>query len=973
MTSQTTHVAQRALPFAVTFNLLLLTTAAAMAQPKAPPPPVRYNVKLRYQIDTRGLVHVAQFDEMVAGLKKKGFEFNPKLDDLPPTLREDPDKNLLTGSVLNKNAVNLLDVHFVQTILLIPDTMALPKDPSQRVQVELELAIGFSQAKQLELVEQLRALLVVFGFEEMLGYDHHGFTGKPNTRLRGSIPMDQLETLLKDVRRQPSGWFAPIIPPEKLPEPIKTTSPILFTRVIADPEPPRPLKPPAPPEGRGDQAYEKIDAQLWKLIVANKPHTDDLRIEIILATNPTDESSWRPAISKTAPRFRNEGWLGHIVTGVFPRPPVDEKGKAYEEVVILDFDQIKAVAKLPFVSAVRLPQPALVHADPEMAFKGDNALALQKSGLEAYHKKGQKGKGLRLAVIDSDFRSWQEALDAGKLPKGTFLIDLTRERNAGLVPDPTPGDPDQLGHGTQCAIAAALAAPDATIILVRIDPAAPLMLKTAVEYMFGAYVLSPYLTDRHDELVYAKNKLIKYREQIALEHKIILSNYDDDKEMTETFGFLGPVAGWVVLPRRWLFAREAELAKAEKQFEQRQFQFTDYLKSIQALKGIDIVSCSLVWNDGYPLGARGHLTKWLDDKLRPQYVVNAAGKKVVKGHRPLWFQSAGNTNGQSWQGLFRDVDGNGVMEFASPGGKLPPGSWTPELNFLAWQPFQGEQQPELPAGTNFRVSLQWTEPHDPSYFFDLGEPDGYLNPLVVLQVKILRQRDPAGAKLSQDDFEEVARSFMLPQRLDNYPGSATYELFVDWTVAKPGRYAVRVEKLQSSRWILVRDEKTVALEFVKLSDLTSTGIRPLGAPTLPKIEKHWELRPRLFVHALGGTSSTKGRPVFRDFSTGLGNVGVPSDGRVLIDVGAANFDGKAEAFSAAGPPSGMELRLYPTAMAYDRLDVSAAGKKGPAFGTSLAAPFAAGTAAVMIQSGTSPTEFLEALHTKGKKEGPGTK
>jgi hypothetical protein len=94
---------------------------------------------------------------------------------------------------------------------------------------------------------------------------------------------------------------------------------------------------------------------------------------------------------------------------------------------------------------------------------------------------------------------------------------------------------------------------------------------------------------------------------------------------------------------------------------------------------------------------------------------------------------------------------------------------------------------------------------------------------------------------------------------------------------------------------------------------------------------------------------------------------VPSDGRVLIDVGAANFDGKAEPFSAAGPPSGMELRQYPTAMAYDRLDVSAAGKKGPAFGTSLAAPFAAGTAAVMIRAGTSPTEFLEALHKQQKK------
>ena len=62
----------------------------------------------------------------------------------------------------------------------------------------------------------------------------------------------------------------------------------------------------------------------------------------------------------------------------------------------------------------------------------------------------------------------------------------------------------------------------------------------------------------------------------------------------------------------------------------------------------------------------------------------------------LWFQSVGNTRGQSWAGLFRDVDGNGVLEFAAAGpdskdgmSRPLPGRWTSELNFLSWQPHDG--------------------------------------------------------------------------------------------------------------------------------------------------------------------------------------------------------------------------------------------------------------------------------------------
>ena len=86
------------------------------------------------------------------------------------------------------------------------------------------------------------------------------------------------------------------------------------------------------------------------------------------------------------------------------------------------------------------------------------------------------------------------------------------------------------------------------------------------------------------------------------------------------------------------------------------------------------MSCSLVWEDGYPVGGSSPLSRWFNDSPAPGF---------------LWFQSAGNTQGQSWAGVFRDEDGNGVMEFVAPGAKLPAERWTPELNFLGWQPYAG--------------------------------------------------------------------------------------------------------------------------------------------------------------------------------------------------------------------------------------------------------------------------------------------
>src|SRR5262249_39286903 len=113
----------------------------------------------------------------------------------------------------------------------------------------------------------------------------------------------------------------------------------------------------------------------------------------------------------------------------------------------------------------------------------------------------------------------------------------------------------------------------------------------------------------------------------------------------------------------------------------------------------------------------------------------------------LWFQSAGNTRGQTWSGLFHDEDDNGFMEFAPAGSPLKKGQWTRELSFLAWQPFNKQETAELPSGVRLRISLQWREPHDPDYYMRAGDDDFYRKPLADLRLSLLRQRDPSGKTL----------------------------------------------------------------------------------------------------------------------------------------------------------------------------------------------------------------------------------
>ncbi len=706
--------------------ILLARAEATAAELPGPPPPPRYQIVLRYRIAAARDQHVVQYDALIAHLKALDFEFDSPLDKNPETDREDRSKNTLRGTVPSDQVLKILRNPNVASVLVLPVEFEYPpKDLDAVVRIHLELAGGFGVERQRELAEQVKAILHALNFREVPSYDHHGHSGRPFTRIAGTIPQGRLEVLLKDLRGQPAGWFAPRLAPGDLPTPLRNVNPVQLIEVERDSEPI--VQVPVPKE-RSPEFLEKISSDLWALVGEKGQDNETVRVELVFAGTLAAEGRWQNLLKEAVPTLFVEGQVGQVVS------------------VIVNHAQVRTLAVLPGISTIRLPRLARVDVEPTAVLPGNNAKALAKSGLEELHRKGFRGQDVRLAVIDTDFRGWSELLKQGKLPPSTRLVDLTAERDPEILPAPVvyprgtgPSDLEvlpasaakQVGHGTQCALAATLAVPQVSLVLVRIDGSSPYELDELARYFRGGSLLSPYIDRRRDELVTARAELNLLRFHVLFERRLILESFTDERDLEKDFGFLGPVYGWVFSQRTWIRDQVAYVDKLEKALTQRNRRFFDLVEDIRSLAGITLVSNPLVWNEGYAVGAASPLSRALERQL-----ATAPVRPGAKAAPLLWFQSAGNTRGQTWTGLFHDDDSNGLMEFAPAQQKLKPGAWTTELNFLAWKPFAKDEVAELPEGARLRIALQWREPHDPDYYLRAGDEDDlYRKPLAELRVR----------------------------------------------------------------------------------------------------------------------------------------------------------------------------------------------------------------------------------------------
>ncbi len=277
-----------------------------------------------------------------------------------------------------------------------------------------------------------------------------------------------------------------------LPLLLRTDSPVRVTEVQPGLPLPRAWKEPPPPA----RELEKLTPEVRDLVAAADKDTAR-HLEVILWLSPDDsDRSWRQELTEAVPGLIVQGRVGPLIA------------------VRMAPAQAPALAAVPTVSTIRLPrsgQPRMLGAPAD---KLDAAQALRVSGLARLHEAKLKGKGVRLAVIDGDFRGWQPLV--GKtLPAKTRLLDLTAETNPRLLPDPSPAGAG-IGHGTAMAQAAAVAAPEAELLLIRIGPAAPYQLLTVARALSGQPPRSLNLAQRGDDLDTMRADLERRRTALLL-------------------------------------------------------------------------------------------------------------------------------------------------------------------------------------------------------------------------------------------------------------------------------------------------------------------------------------------------------------------------------------------------------------------------------------------------------------------------
>jgi hypothetical protein len=524
--------------------------------------------------------------------------------------------------------------------------------------------------------------------------------------------------------------------------------------------------------------------------------------------------------------------------------------------------------------------------------------ALAASRLDELHKRGYRGKGVRVVVVGAEFAGAAELLGKG-LPASTRIVDLTAELSPAILP--APPFPNRPATGTVTAQAVHAAAPDAELILVRVDPSAFFQLLTVARLVRGEPGYSDAMQSRVVELSFAaEDHQTRYREAVE-EYRQAFANLSDEERPRQ----------------RRENARKAleALQVEEKELVARIGRSTALQRSVRSLTGAQVVVNTLVWESGYPLDGLSELSSKIDlgfagEAVEPAGVPRSATRKAVR-QPAVWVQASSASGASVWGGMYRDADANGVMEFAAPSDRLPPGTWTGELNFLAAPTPDGKTTPTLPAGMKVRLVAQWREPRDPNV------PE-LLVPTHLVRLGIFQQLDPEGAKRASDELAEVARSGQEPYVVRRTPTYVVFEQVVEWTVANEGRYALRVDVP-----------------------------RP-AAPLLPALASGAEIYPRFHVERLGAKPDEH-RVVFETFVEPVAGVGIPGDSASALTIGSVG-----DPRQLVGGGTGIALRKKPDFLAPDDIAVGATALRGPA----IAAGFAGGVTACLIQTGAAAQDVF---------------
>ena len=872
--------------FATGLVLLLAAANAAPAQVVYPARPEKVDVQLRYRIRADRDERVRQFRELEKTLKGLGFERTRKLDDDLDIL--DPTAERFEGVIESKNVEKLLDNAWVRTILFKPTDYTLPADAAAPVSVRIRIAGGYLPAEQQKLHGQVAEQLGKMGFRQFVAYDHDRYT-----LLRGDLPAGNVPRLLKDLRTEPAGWFLPDTMPIELPVPLKDTLPIRWVEVLAGAEL---TLLPAPTLSPNRAIFTPdLRAVLDDPAQAMKP----VRVEVVMDRRLTPEDL---ETIRTRLRGQYSREVVNPTTGLREQQQATLEGAVGNVATIhflqaVDADRAQQEAH---VVQMRLPRSSVETVAASTAKETAAADALEASRVADFQKLGYRGQGTRIVIIASDFPGVGSAFSHRFLYPGNRVpvkfVDLTAETSANLMPSPPRSG---AFGGTAAARAAHLAAPDAGLVLVRVDPASLYQVNAVARYIRGENDYTEAMKSRVLELFHRKEELDRKNAAAVDEYRRAFADFSDEDAPKQRRARAKQVL-------EALIVEETEHAAAITRA-------TILQRQMRELLAADVVLNTLVWESGFELDGLSELAQTIESSYAGDAHIGTRTRSATRPKavpRPLWVQSASPSIGSVWAGPFIDRENNGAMEFVDRDVKLPAGLWTRELNFLGTRAPDGMPAASIAMGAKVRITVQWREAHDPTGY-------GGQESIFPLTLRVLHQLDPTGKTRASDELTEIARSNGGPYRVYAEPTFGVYEQIVEFTAPADGRYALRVE----------------------------------GATTydsrLPALQRHIEIQPRIYAEFVGATPD-KGRPVFASFAPSNSGIGIPGDAKAAVAVGPLSGG-----LTGGGP--GIDLLVKPDLRADTAIDT---GTK--LNGNGVAAGFVAGTLAGLLSSGAPPIDLLGA-------------
>jgi len=868
--------------------LLFGLSGLAPAQPIYPARPAdqKLDVQLRYRIRADRDERVRQYRELDKTLKSHGFEKTRKPDDDLDIL--DPTAERFEGTVESKNVLKLLENAWVKVILFKPTDFNYPPDAATPVPLRIRIAGGYLPEEQQKLHRQVAEQLAKMGFREFIGYDHDRCT-----LLRGDLPSGHVPRLLKDIRTEPTGWFLPETMPRDLPAPLKDTLPIRWVEVVPNAD----LNLLAPPVVAPNRAIFTPD--LRAIIDDPAQATKPVRVEVVMDRRLTTED-----LDHIRSRLRGQYARDVVnpITGLREQQQATLEG-AVGNVATVHFlqavDAERAQQEMHVVQ-LRLARSSIETAAATIAKETPAADALAASRLAEFHKLGYRGQGARIVIIASEFPGLGSAFSHryldGKFSAAVKFIDLTAETSANLLPAP----PRTVATaGTAAARAAHLAAPDASLVLVRVDPASFYQVNAVARFIRGDSDYTEAMKSRVLELFQRKEDLDRKNALAVEEYRKAFADFSDED---------GPKM------RRTRAKQVLEaLIQEESDHAASILRATRLQQQMKDLVAADVVVNTLSWENGFELDGLSELAQTIEANFASDAHIGSRVRSATRPRpapRPLWVQAASPAVGSVWAGPFIDRDNNGVMEFADRSTDLAKNQWTRELNFLATRAPDGAVNANVAMGTKVRLTVQWRETHDPAGY-------GGQDSIFPLTLRVMHQLDPDGKARASDELNEIARSPGGPYRIYAEPTFGIYEQIVECTVPADGRYAVRIE----------------------------------GATTfdsrLPALRRHIEISPRMYAEFLGAAPD-KGRPVFATYAPANSGVGIPGDAKAALTVAPL-----AGGLTGGGP--GLQLLVKPDLRADGNLDT---GTK--LAGPGVAAGFAAGALADLLSSGAPPVDILPA-------------